>query len=92
MKAVSGPGSAAAEVFMLDESEDFQKTLYREKGNYKTLLTSQFERCSDFMFKVLLYHQKINCQSLKLQYVKRLDLKRLKLRSSLFSQENWSLE
>ena len=40
----------------MEESEPFQKTVYREKGNYKTLLASPTQQRSEFIFKVLFDH------------------------------------
>ena len=40
----------------MEESEAFQRTVYREKGNYKTLLASHTQQRSEFIFKVLFNH------------------------------------
>ena len=53
MKAVEAPSKITVSVFLVDESEEFARTVYSQKGKLRTQLSSLSDHCSDFMFKVL---------------------------------------
>ena len=53
-KAISAPSVVVAAVFLADESETFQKTVYRQKGKYQTEIHSHSEHYSDFIFKAVI--------------------------------------
>ena len=45
-----------AAVFLADESETFQKTVYRQKGKYRTEINAHSEDYSDFIFKAFIFN------------------------------------
>ena len=48
------PSPVVAAVFLADESETSQKTVYRQKGKYQTEIKTDSENYSDFTFKALI--------------------------------------